>query len=221
MAQQHPEKHDTYYTQEVVLYQLDFNHSDKLKNLVSETWNTAVLDSGTTNTVAGKISFNCYINSLNSEEKLKIQQHVGTNVYRFGDGNLVHAEKNVDLLIAMGSKHVMFNTEIVPRDIPLLLSRKYDNMVIDFKNDQAIAFGEHIQLMNTKSGHYTIPISPDSTILNNITTGTNKVVVLIATSKTKVKIAQKLHCQSAHPSSHKLLKLLNSIYSISNPRPYY
>ena len=54
-----PEKCDTYYTQEVVLYQSDFDHPDKLKNLVSETWNAAVLDSGATNTVAGKIWFNC------------------------------------------------------------------------------------------------------------------------------------------------------------------
>ena len=89
MAQQCPEKYDTYYTQEVVLYQSDFDHSDKLKNLVSEIWNMTILDNGATNTVAGKIWFNCYINSLNSEEKLKMQHPVGTNVYRCVDGNLV------------------------------------------------------------------------------------------------------------------------------------
>ena len=31
MAQQCPEKRDTYYTQEVVLYQSDFDHPDKLR----------------------------------------------------------------------------------------------------------------------------------------------------------------------------------------------
>ena len=36
------------YTQEVVLYQSDFDHPDKLKNPVPETWNAAVLDSGAT-----------------------------------------------------------------------------------------------------------------------------------------------------------------------------
>ena len=83
-------------------------------------------------------------------------------------------------------------------------------MTIDFKNNQAIAFGEQIQLMNTKSGHYTILIRPYNTILNNITTGTNTAVLLKATNKTKAKIAQKIHRQFAHPSSNKLLKLLNS-----------
>ena len=64
--------------------------------------------------------------------------------------------------------------------------------------------------MNTKSGHDTIPIHPYSTILNNIATGTNKAVVLKETSKTETEIVQKLHRQFAHPSSDKLLKLLNS-----------
>ena len=45
----------------------------------------------------------------------------------------------------MGSKHFMLNTEIVPSDIPLLLSRKFikrAGMEIDFKSDQAIPFVE-------------------------------------------------------------------------------
>ena len=190
-------------TEEVVLYQSDF---ELLKNLVSETWNTAVSDSDTTNTVADKI---WYMNSLNSEEKSKIQHQVGTKVYQFGDGNLAQAVENVVLKKAMGSKHFMLHTDIVPSEIPLLLSRKSmkrAGMTIDFKNDQEIAFGEQIQSMNTKLGHYTIPICPYNTILNNIAADTNTAVVLIARNKTKTNIAQKLHHQFAHPSSDKLLK---------------
>ena len=113
----------------------------------------------------------------------------------------------------MGRKHNMINTEIAPSDILLLLSKKSmkrASMTTNFKNDQAIAFGEQIQLMDTKSGHYTIPIHPDNTILNNIATSTNTAVVLITMNKTKTEITQKLHCQFAHPSSDKLLKLFNS-----------
>ena len=120
--------------------------------------------------------------------------------------------ENVDLPIAMVSKHVMLNTDIVPSDIPLLLSRKSmkrAGMTVDFKNDQAIEFGKQMQLMITKPRYYTIPIRPHNTILNNIATGTNAAVVLIAINKTITKIAQKLHRQFAHPSSEKLLKLLN------------
>ena len=45
MAQNCPEKYDTLYTQEVVLYQSDFGHPEQLKTLISESWNSAVLDS--------------------------------------------------------------------------------------------------------------------------------------------------------------------------------
>ena len=55
------QKLETLYTQEVVLYQSDFDH----KILVSELWNSAVLDSGTISAVAGEVCYNCYITSLN------------------------------------------------------------------------------------------------------------------------------------------------------------
>ena len=133
----------------------------------------------------------------------KIQHHGGKKIYQFGDGTLVQAVGNVDFPIAMGSKYVILNTDIVPSDIPLLLSRKSMKKNTD-------AFGQQTQLMNTKSGHDTIPIHPYSTILNNIATGTNKAVVLKETSKTETEIVQKPHHQFAYPSSDKLLKLLNS-----------
>ena len=55
MAQNCPEKYDTLYTQKVVLYQSDFYHPEQSETLVSESWNSAVLDSGATNTLAGEI----------------------------------------------------------------------------------------------------------------------------------------------------------------------
>ena len=41
---------------------------------------------------------------MNSKEESKIQHHVGTNVYQFGEGNLAQAVENVDLPIAMVAK---------------------------------------------------------------------------------------------------------------------
>ena len=54
MAQNCPEKHDLQYTQEAILFQLDFNHPEQIDNSASESWNAAVLDIGAANTVAGK-----------------------------------------------------------------------------------------------------------------------------------------------------------------------
>ena len=51
-----PEKQEqnTYFLQEIVLFQSDFDHPAKLRNLVSESLNAAVLDRGATNTVTGE-----------------------------------------------------------------------------------------------------------------------------------------------------------------------
>ena len=215
MAQNCPEKRDIYHTQEIILFQSDYDHPDKLKNLSSETWNTALLDSGATNTVAGKEWYNCYIASLNDEAKKSIRHHKGINIYRFGDGKLFTALENVDIPIVLGSKSVTLNTDIVNSDIPLLLSKKSmknADMTLDFKNDNAIVFGEPIKLISTESGHYAIPITSNNTLLHNIHTGTNSHFTLIATenSKSKHDIALKLHRQFAHPPSDRIIKLLNS-----------
>ena len=68
MAQNCPEKYDLYYTQQVILFQSDFNHPEQIKNLASESWNAAVLD-GATNTAARKEWYNCYISSLCFDRK--------------------------------------------------------------------------------------------------------------------------------------------------------
>ena len=77
------------------------------------------------------------------------------------------------------------NTDVVPNDIPLLLSKKSmktANMKSDFKNDNAIIFGEPEQLIVTKLRHHAIPISPYNKILNNVANGSNANVTLIATA---------------------------------------
>ena len=71
----------------IVLYQSDFDHPEQLKNLVSESWNSAVLDSDATNTVAGKVWYNCYINSLNKNQTRKIKYHTFGNTYKLGMEN--------------------------------------------------------------------------------------------------------------------------------------
>ena len=65
MAHNCPEKSNTYYTQDVVLCQSDFNHIEQLKTIAPESWNAAVLNSGATNTVAEESWFNYYMSNLN------------------------------------------------------------------------------------------------------------------------------------------------------------
>ena len=72
---------------------------------------------------------------------------------------------------------------------------KKANMTLDFKNDNAIVFGESVKVVTTKSGRYAILISPYKTVLNNLTTGrnTNITPITTQTNKSKYNIASKLH----------------------------
>ena len=73
-AQDCPDKikdeHDTYHSYHVVLFQSDFDHpsTGKLQSLVAESWNAAVLDSGTSNTVSGQAWFDIFIETLSNED---------------------------------------------------------------------------------------------------------------------------------------------------------
>ena len=135
-------------------------------------------------------------------------------MYRFGDGNLIPAILNVNLPVTIAEKQVYINTDIMPNDIPLLLSRqamKKAGMTIDFENDQAIVFGRHEKLITTSSGHYALPITSYCKLINNVTAGSNENILLVnKNQKSKRDIALKLHRQFAHPAPDKLVKLLNS-----------
>ena len=164
-AQNCPEarNQDTFFSQEVLLFQADYDHPAKLKDLVAESRNSAMLDSGASNTVTGESWMNTYIESLDDQDKAKIVFRESTNVYRFGDSKTIPATRNTDIPVVIGSKQFTLNTDAVPNDIPLLLSKKSietANMTLDFKNDNAILFGEPELLIVTRSGHYPIPISP-------------------------------------------------------------
>ena len=62
-------------------------------------------------------------------------------------------------------------------------------------DDSTLIFGEPIQLSDTKSGHNIIPISQYNAMLNNVTTGVNTNITLLATDRNKSMddITLKLH----------------------------
>ena len=58
-----------------------------------------------------------------------------------------------DIPVVIGSKQFTLNTDVVPNDIPLLLSKKSmktANMTLDFKNDSTIIFGKPEQLSQSR-----------------------------------------------------------------------
>ena len=102
--------------------------------------------------------------------------------------------------------------DIIPSNIPLLLSKesmKRANMKLNFENDTITAFGQPINLIVTKSGHYAIPIPNSKRILNDLNTTHYHITLTLTNNKSDKDIAIKIHRQFANPTSNKLIKLIN------------
>ena len=97
------------------------------------------------------------------EDRESIKEEPSNEKFTFGDGNTVKSVKKMHLPCwIQGLDRGFITTEVVESGIPLLLSKrsmKNMNMVLDFKSD-TITCGENvINLKNTKSGHYALPLS--------------------------------------------------------------
>ena len=76
--------------------------------------------------------------------------------------------------------------DIIPSNIPLLLSKrsmKRANMKLNFENDTITAFGQPINLIVTKSGHYAIPIPNNKRILNDFNTIHHHITLTLTNNK--------------------------------------
>lgn len=104
---------------------------------MSKSRSSGVLDIEVTNTVTGESWMKTYIECLDDKDKVKIVFYDSTNIC-FVDGKTVPATKNVDIPVVIGNNHITLNTDVIPKDIRLLLSRKVvktANMTLDFQND--------------------------------------------------------------------------------------
>ena len=135
------------------MFQADYDHHSKLRGLVAESWNSAVLNSGASKTVCGQAWLNTYLNSLNESDQSKVSYRNSFSSYRFGVGNKVMVTKSVQIPAVIDNQSVTIETDIVHSDIPLLLSRssmKKANMHLNFEDDTVKALNQDINLVVTK-----------------------------------------------------------------------
>ena len=114
---------------------------------------------------------------------------------------------------------MLIETEVVPCNIPLLLSKeslKRADTVIDVKEDKVTMFSQPIDITFTSSGHYCVSILDESMTENDHETQ----VVLNVNSGNDVSLTRntltKLHRQFGHASSERLWKLLKSTGKVNN-----
>ena len=200
--------------QVVILFEEEEEDPGRLKTLVHETMSCAVLDSGCARTVCGNPWFKTYISTLDKEQEDEIIYSESKSVFKFGSGGGVKSIVSATIPIVIGSKKIALKVDVVPDDIPLLLSRRSMKMagtVMDTIHDKVTMLGEEIPLIVTSTDHYAIPITANRAILET-SLKTNTKIVLYSHNKTMTRqeIAKKLHSQFAHPPADRLLRLLNN-----------
>ena len=191
------------------------NNDVVLKSLLAETWSSAVLDCGATNTVCGSKWMEEFVESLPPEQREKVKTQDSSKPFRFGDGVVMTSKKKAIIPVTVGEKSVSIATEIIDADIPLLLSiksMKTAKMGIDFDSDQLSVFGQKIQLQTTSNGLYSLALTKPSQLMTSFCTNEQKypIVLKVTESSSNEEIAKKLHRSFAHPSAERLLRMVNS-----------
>ena len=142
---------------------VDLDEGEKLKKLVSETYGKAVLDTGCSTTVCGEIWLKNFIDNLSATDKLKIFEEPGSTSFTFGDGRSVKSDRRIVLPCRVGNTVGSIQTDVVPCNIPLLLSRaamkngEDDSSILRMIG--ATFLGRSVGLSTTACGHYCIPLS--------------------------------------------------------------
>ena len=187
--------------------------SSNLSELLAETWNAALLDTGATKTCSGEEWVDNYVSSLPEEQQQLVKYDKSVTSYRFGDGKKVKAKKSVKLPAMIGGRSVWITSDIVKARIPLLLSRKSmkrGKMKLDLENDKAELFGAKVTLKTTKKGHYVLPLTGPLEFMHRFEKGNVQSFCMAVTKCDNDKdIALKLHKVFAHPSEKKLTDLVN------------
>ena len=197
-----PHSYENMKKQDIVQQPVLFTgESEELSVLLCESVNSAILDSGCSSTVAGCKWMNFCIDSLSDSDKKDVISKPSDTVFKFGGGERLCSLKKMIIPCYLAGKKCMIETDIVNSDIPLLISKsamKKAEMKLDVVNDKAEIFGKEVNLENTSSGHYSIP-------LNEVTVSLERCLFTeCRTLDEKKKKVVKLHKQLAHPSAHRL-----------------
>ena len=109
------------------------------------------MDTGCSKSCCSQIWLDEYIETLNEDEKTKVEYFPSQRFFRFGDSRLYESKGGVKIPAKIGGKRFMINADIVEAEIPLLLSKdamKKANVIINLKNDAVKMFGKLVSVFN-------------------------------------------------------------------------
>ena len=186
----------------------------KTEGLLGETLGYGIIDSGCSKTVCGEVWYKCHLDAMSSDDAERVLEEPSSTTFRFGNGEKVTSLKKVTFPALVAGKKVRVAADVVPYEIPLLLSKeslKKCDALLDFSQDTAVLFGTEVKLSVTSNGHYVIPVAKFHVDSVNAREDMEQVLFCSkfesANEKGRMQIANRLHRQFGHPRSVKLQSL--------------
>ena len=181
-----------------------------------EAFGAAILDTACSKTVCGQRWFDNYMSNLSQFDKDKVTYTASSKLFKFGDGATVRSLKLVKLPCRIGTVNCTIDTEVVPTDIPLLLSKsslQRAGTILNLKEDSAEMLDQEIKLELTSSGHYCVNILKDELTESNEDNVMEHEALIInehMSTKETMTLMEKLHKQFGHATADRMKRLLTS-----------
>ena len=178
----------------------------------AEALNCAALDTCCTSSVVGETWLKVYMDALPEKVRGLVEgPFKGHKTFKFANMETLKSVATYRIPICPAGSIEMISIDVIPTDIPLLMSKKDMTkleMIINLTTERARVKGQDVPLETTRAGHFILPLLrlEESFCLEEVLS-----VNLVGLSeKEKVKALKKLHLQFGHRPKDVFVKLLKN-----------
>ena len=194
------DRRNSYQYEEVnMIYRDSLESVDKTMKDMHDNLDKAIVDCGTTKTVAGKYWMDKFLEIAEEGFKDKITKSKEKRFFRFGNSVRYPSKQEVSIPFKLGQLESVIHVSVVDANIPLLLGRpdlKKLGLVINFENDTVFTTRtlETFSLDKTTKGHLALPIF-------EVSTDDDILILENCTKEDKFKKIKKIHEVMCHPKA--------------------
>ena len=188
----------------------------EMSKFTAESLNCAALDTCCTKSLAGQKWLDIYLKSVPEHLLKEVKGPYSSNTtFEFGNQAKLKSGKAYTIPAIIGDDFHTIEIDIVPSDIPLLLSKdhmKKMGIALDMSNDTATINGKNLEVNTTSAGHFIVSLFggnddiDDNRVMEEVMTAT----LIEGDEGKKMKMLQKLHRQFAHRPKQVFVNLLKT-----------
>ena len=177
-------------------------------SMLNECTGRGILDTACTKTVCGEVWKRRYLHKIPKFCQKMVNRSTTRSRIMFGDGSTVKSLESVTVPIQLGDLVCTLKVEVLPGNLPLLLSiesMKRASNILNLKDNTLTLPGSEapLKLEQASTGHLTVSLIPSHP-------GNDHLALIANDGEISEKQVLKLHRQFAHCHEKRLLNLLKS-----------